>query len=55
MAASYLLGILGYGLGMALSLLGHVPAGLLALCAAGLLAAALFRNAPKPEPGARPG
>lgn len=41
-AASYCLGILGYGTGMALSLFGEVPAGLLFVSAAGLVAGALF-------------
>lgn len=40
--ASYRLGVLGYGIGMAFSLLGHVPTGLAFLSAAGLLAGALF-------------
>jgi hypothetical protein len=41
-AASYRLGVLGYGAGMALTLFGDVPAGLLFVSTAGLLAGALF-------------
>jgi hypothetical protein len=41
-AASYRLGILGYGAGMTLSLFGEVPAALLFVTTASLLAAALF-------------
>jgi hypothetical protein len=42
--ASYVLGMLGYGLGMAFSLLGEVPAGLLLLSTTCVLAIALFRS-----------
>lgn len=45
-AASYRLGILGYGTGMALSLFGEVSAGLLFVSTAGLLAGALFLRQP---------
>ena len=41
-AASYRLGILGYAAGMAVTLLGDVPAGLAFVSAAGLVAGALF-------------
>lgn len=43
MRASYLLGILAYGLGMTLSIANQVPAGLIVLCAATAAAFALFR------------
>jgi len=40
--ASYWLGIAGYGAGMALSLLGYVPVGLLFIVGTGIVATALF-------------
>jgi hypothetical protein len=44
MQACYLIGILGYALGMALSLAGYVPAGLAVVSAAAVFALALFRS-----------
>jgi len=41
--ASYILGVLGYGLGMVLSMLGQAPAGLLLLGTTGVVALALLR------------
>jgi hypothetical protein len=41
-AASYRVIVLGYAAGMVLSVLGHVPAGLLFITTAGLAAGALF-------------
>jgi hypothetical protein len=42
--ASYVLGVLGYGLGMALSMAGQTPAGLLLLGTTMGAAAVLFRS-----------
>jgi hypothetical protein len=42
MSPSYLLGVGGYGAGMALSSMGSVTAGLLVVCAAVVAAALLF-------------
>lgn len=53
--ACYLLGVLGYVLGMTLSALGYVPAGLVIICAAAALAIALFRPGVSPSPCARLG
>lgn len=55
MAACYLLGVLGYGMGMLLSLHGHAPAGLAILCATALLAIAHFRSQVARSSDARPG
>ncbi len=41
-AASYRLAILGYGAGMILSMLDHVPAGLVFMATAAAVAGALF-------------
>ncbi|HSA88980.1 MAG TPA: hypothetical protein VLF42_03680 [Burkholderiales bacterium] len=41
---SYVLGVLGYGLGMVLSMLGQAPAGLLLLSTTTVLALALLRS-----------
>jgi hypothetical protein len=52
MVASYASGILGYGFGMALSLTGHVPAGLGTVCAGALLALAIFGSSASSWPRA---
>jgi hypothetical protein len=41
-AVSYLLGVLGYGLGMVFSVLGHTPTGLAFLGTTVVVAVALF-------------
>jgi hypothetical protein len=43
---SYVLGVLGYGLGMVLSMLGQTPAGLLLLATTAVAALALLRSQP---------
>ena len=51
--ASYKLAALGYGVGMALSVAGELPAGLLFITTTGILAAALFLIAGVTERGPR--